>query len=74
MTYHPDFSAWDNELKENVWYESKGLETAPWRKKRKQWEISGPGRLRVYKGKRRKRNTVKYYDMFLHEEIIPKKE
>ncbi len=59
----PDFSAFDIDLNEKVFYEAKGIETDVWRIKRRLWKHYGPGRLSVYKGTARSLKCV--------ETIIP---
>lgn len=61
----PDFLVYDLVLEEYVYYEAKGFETDVWQIKKKLWKFYGPGRLRIYKGK--------YNNLFLAEEIIPKR-
>jgi hypothetical protein len=47
IPYRVDFSVFDLELGETVWWEAKGFETSDWRIKKKLWSVYGPGRLRI---------------------------
>lgn len=58
-----DFIYWDNELKESVWAEAKGVETDRWLQHLKWWKRSGPGLLHIYKSRGHGRLS--------YEEIIP---
>ncbi len=60
-----DFSAYDTEIHETVYYEAKGVELRRWKEFVKWWREDGPGLLRVYKGRPGRLICV--------EEITPKK-
>jgi hypothetical protein len=53
FVYKPDFGAFNTNLKEPVFYETKGEATRRgerWRMIKKLWRVRGPGRLYVYLG------------------------
>jgi hypothetical protein len=60
----PDFCAMNNKTGQTEYWESKGLETATWRIKRRLYKFYGPGVLHVYCGT--------YNNLILRETITPK--
>mgnify|MGYP001611470679 FL=1 len=50
ILYIPDFKYTVTATGKSEWAESKGMETASWRIKRKLWQTYGPGLLKVFKG------------------------
>lgn len=64
ILYKPDFKIMYKTIKEIVYVEAKGIETASWRIKRKLWMFYGPAPLLIYKA----RGTRLYLD----ETIVPK--
>lgn len=54
-----DFSYFDKALRQTVWAEAKGVETAHYRKQKRLWKAgAGPGRLEIYKGSWRRPRLV----------------
>jgi hypothetical protein len=64
IVYVADFTAWDVQLNQQVWYEAKGFQTPEWKIKLRLWRCYGPGILRIYMG------SAKSFKM--HEEVIPR--